>query len=148
MGKISLMVVLVLFVIMALLFPFYHWISQFKDEALQQQIACIYAVTAILSFCSFCAVLYTSHSQSMELKRYREVQEQQKDYNRLNALTILNDYYRTENERQLHTMASLSQMEGLKKAEERYLDTLELLTETRTEIKKYHSTLCTSMPVS
>jgi len=62
----------------------------------------------------------------------------------LNALTILNEYYRTEYKRRELIIESLQGMEGQKNAINKSLDTLDLFHETITEIEKYHSTLCKS----
>ena len=145
MSKITIIITgLVIAIIIILLLPFHNFISQFKNDELQQWIACIYAVTAWLSFCSFIGVIYTVSIQFNELKLSRKAQEKQTDYARLNALTILNEYYQTEYNRQLLIIKSIQGMEGGKKATEKCLDTLDLLHETITEIEKYHTTLCKS----
>ncbi len=145
MSKIIFLIPVLLIVIMIiLLLPFHNYISQLKNDELQQWIACIYAFTAILSFCSFIGVIYTVHIQFNELQLSRKTQEKQTDYARLNALTILNEYYRTEYKRREIIIESLQGMEGQKNAINNNLDTEDLYKETITEIKKYHSTLCKS----
>jgi hypothetical protein len=145
MSKITFMITgLVIVIMIILLLPFHNFISQFKNDELQQWIACIYAVTALLSFCSFIGVIYTVSIQFNELKLSRKAQEKQTDYARLNALTILNEYYRTEYKRRELIIESLQGMEGQKNAINKSLDTLDLFHETITEIEKYHSTLCKS----